>query len=135
MISHKAIRQGIRQVLLAVNNSDLPDEDNIAWENQDFTPPEIIPWLRETMIPGTERQTATDTIQSVGIMQYDVFWPAGQGTEDAEQLADDIITAFAPHTQIGANALTFRSERLAAVADEKWYIIPIRLTWRAHSIG
>ena len=133
MIDHGEIRQSIRLILLAIDNEDLPS--NRSWENRNFKPPENDTWIRETMIPGEERQAASDTIRSVGIMQYDIFWPIGTGTENIEALVDDIKDAFKPVTALGLNSLIYRAERLAAIVDDKWYQIPIRLTWKAHSIG
>lgn len=135
MISHKEIRQGIRGILLSINDPNMPLAKNIAWENHSYKPVDGIPWIRETLLPGEERQAATDTIRSVGIMQYDLFWPANKGTEAAEDLVDTIKDAFKPITTIGVNSLVFRAERLSGTPDEKWYRIPIRLTWRAHAIG
>ena len=91
--------------------------------------------MRETLLPGSERQAATDTIRAVGIMQYDLFVPKGAGTEAAEALVDAIKDAFKPVTAIGAHSLVWRAERLSGRSDQKWFIIPIRLTYRAHAIG
>ena len=135
IIDHSEIRKGIRTVLLTVTNSDMPDDKDIAWENRTYKPIIGTPWIRETMLPGLERQSASDTIESVGVMQYDVFWPAGTGTESIEKLVDDIKVVFKPTTAIGNNSLVFRAERLSAIIDDKWHQIPVRLTWRAHAIG
>ena len=134
IISYNDLRLGLREVLLSVSNSNMPASSNFAWENRKFTVPKYDQWIRETMIPGVERQVASDTLRSVGIMQYDIFWPAFQGTENAEELANQIIATFKPVTKIGPHALVYRAERLAAIVDEKWYQIPVRLTWRAHAI-
>lgn len=131
MIDHDAIRRGIRVVLSTVTG--LPTVR--SWENREFNPTPNTPWIRETLIPGTERQVATDVIESVGIAQYDLFWPAGTGTETPEQLADLIKDTFQPITTVAASTVVWRAERLAAIADAKWYQIPIRLTWRSHAVG
>ena len=131
MIDHKEIRQGFRAVLLTV--SDLPA--NRSWENREFTPPTGTEWIRETLLPSDESVSASDTITAIGTMQYDVFWPFGGGTEGAETLADAIKAAFEPNTTISTHAHVYRAERLAGRVDDNWYIIPVRLTYRAHAIG
>ena len=130
-IDHKVIRQGLRTILLTVPG--LPT--NKSWENREFTPPTNTAWIRETLLPSDEGVSASDTITAIGTMQYDVFWPFGGGTEDAETLADAIKNTFKPDTTITSNAYTYRAERLAGRVDENWYIIPVRLTYRAHAIG
>lgn len=136
MIKYSDIRKGIRAILLAVTNPNMPLPANIAWENRGYDPVVGTPWIRETLLPGEERQVASDTLRGVGIMQYDLFWPIGDGTETIEDLADDIKNAFKPVTVIGTHSLVFKAERLpGTVEDERWYKLPIRLTWRAHSIG
>ena len=130
MIDHKALRQGILTILLTV--SGLPSER--SWENREFTPP-TTEWIRETLLPSDESVSASDTITAVGTMQYDVFWTFGDGTEDAEDLADAIKEAFEPNTTISTHAYVYRAERLAGRVDDNWYIIPVRLTYRAHAIG
>lgn len=135
MISYSELRAGIRNVLLAVNSPNMPSSDNIAWENRAYKPKVDTPWIREKLLPGLERQVASQTLRGVGLMQLDLFWPAGKGTEDAEDLADDIKDAFPPVTTVGTHSLVYRAERLPAITDAEWHQIPIRLTWRVHSIG
>lgn len=131
MIDYPTIRLGMRAILLAVPT--IPTD--IAFENREFKPPVATsPYIREQLIPGAERHVATGTIMAVGIMQYDLFWPAGDGTEDPEALADAIRDAFRPVTTIDAHTTVYRVDRLSGVPDEKWYRIPIRLTYRSYSI-
>jgi hypothetical protein len=135
IIDETALRTSIRTRLLTVTNENMPGESDIAWENREYSPKIGVPWIRETMLPGTERQSASDTIESVGIMQYDFFWPANRGTTEIENLVVDIKTAFKPLTVLDSHSSIYRTERLPAIVDENWYQIPVRLTWRAHAIG
>jgi len=131
MIDYPSIRLGMRAILLAVPS--LPTD--IAFENREFDPPDAkTPYIRETLLPGEERHVASNSIMAVGIMQYDILWPAGDGTEDPEALADAIRDAFRPVTTIDAHTTVYRVDRLGGVPDEKWYRIPIRLTYRSYSI-
>lgn len=135
MIIYSNLRRGIRAALLAVTNPNMPTDSNIAWENRTYKPKADVPWMREKLLPGLERKVASDTLRGTGLMQYDLLWPAGKGTEDADDLADDIKDAFAPNTTVDTHGVVFRAERLPAITDAEWYQIPIRLTWRVNSIG
>jgi hypothetical protein len=130
IIRNSELRAGFRNILLGMNNPDLPAEENIAWQNRGYKPTPGTPWLRETLLPGAERLVANSLMQGVGIMQYDVLWPANQGTEEAEDLADDIKATFAPFTRVTSGAQSFRAEVLPAIQDEKWYQVPVRITYR-----
>ena len=111
-IDELSIRKNIRAVLLAVDNADMPSASSIAWENHEYRPVIGKPWIRETMIPGTERQSASDTLQSVGIMQYDFFWPANKGTTEIENLVIDVKAAFRPATVLDAHSLAEKIEQV-----------------------
>ena len=134
-INETELRNNIRTILLAVSNEDMPDSDNRAWENREFKPTIGVPWLRETTMPGNERQYASNTLEGVGFMQYEFFWPIHTGTKEIEALVVDVKAAFKPATVLDAHSLIYRAERLTAIVGDNWYQIPVRLTWRAHAIG
>lgn len=132
MIDDVAVRAALRAVLLTV--SGLPSA--IAWENRKFQPPNNAPWVRETYLPGIEFQSANDLVQGDALVQYDVIFPAGSGTETAEALANDIKAAFKPANAIGPDIGIVRSERdPGRTEDDIWYVIPVRITWRAFSFN
>jgi len=135
MIDYISIRQGIRALLSAVSDPNMPVEANIAWENRAYKPVSDTPYIRETMIPGTERKVASDEIEVVGITQFDLIWPLGSGTEDIDALGFAIQNAFKPETKITDHAAVYRTERLTSIQDPKWYMLPIRLTWRAFAFS
>ena len=131
MIDISAIRSGFRTILLGIVDPNMPSSDDIAFENRDYDPVVGTAYIRETLIPGVERKVAFAEIQAVGIMQYDLIWPAGKGTEDAEALADVIKNSYAPDTAISDHSVVYRAERFQAQSDKKWYVIPVRMTYRA----
>ena len=135
MIDYTAIRQGIRVILTSLPSPYMPSSNNMAWENRAYTPEPSTPWLRETLIPGSERKVATDEIQVVGITQLDLMWPLGKGTEEVEALGLAIQNAFKPETKVADHAVVYRTERLTGINDEKWYMVPVRLTWRAFAFS
>lgn len=129
MISYRAIRSALRAHLLL-----LPELPQAAWENREFKPRPNTSWLRETLLPADERQTASNTLQALGITQYDLFYPAESGTETAEDMADAIKHHFRPPQSVGGVVIE-RADRLPGRVDGAWYMVPIRIHWRAHSVG
>ena len=133
-IDTKKIRQVIRTQLLTVTT--LPPATNRAWENRDFKiPSDQSIWIRETLLPITERKIASDQIEFTGFMQYDIFSPTGKGTEDAEALADAIKEKFSPnHLQGQSITVTIdRAERLLTVPEKAWNMIPVRVLFRSYA--
>ena len=132
-IDHKALRLALRAILLTV--SGLPSAR--AWEARTFEPPNPpAPWLRETLIPGSERLIATNNIMELGIYQLDLYHPeTDEGTETVEALADAVKTAFRPTTNISTFGVVERAERLGGRRDHPWYIIPVRISYRAHGVN
>lgn len=128
MIDTVALRNALRVILVGV--SGLPVAR--SWENRQFTPPDPpADWVRETLMPAIERQASDGNVEAIGVVQYDLFTPAGKGTEAIEALADTIKTVFKPRTVPAPNIIIDRSERGTAQQEPLWYQIPVRITYRA----
>lgn len=130
MIEHRQIRATLRAQLLTVPG--LPAAK--SWENRGFQPPSGADWVRETYLPGGEWQSASDALTCVGLVQYDLFTPADSGTEAIEDLADAIKSAFRPPQSLSGVVIE-RAERLPGRVDGPWYMVPVRIGWRAHAVG
>ncbi len=132
MITYAAIRQAFRTRLLTVPGLPLAR----AWENRAFAPPSPpANWVRETLLPVSERRSAANVVEAVGLMQYDFFTPAAQGTEALETLVDAVRLVFKPTTGLTADLLVDRAERGTATQEPDWFHIPVRLRWRAYSVN
>lgn len=131
MIDYSTIRKSMRAVLLAVPG--IPTTR--SWENQTFTPPNPpVRWLRETLLPASERLIAENLIEARGIMQYSLFTPAREGTEATEDIAKAIRAAFKPTTPVPAATLIVdRAECGTGMQEPDWYHVPVRITWRAYA--
>lgn len=131
MIDYRAVRQGLRAILLAVPG--LPTAR--AWENRAFTPPNPPErWVRETLLFSSERLMATNTLEASGVMQYSLFEPAGVGTESVEDFGRTVRAAFKPTTTVPAVGLIVdRAECITGMQEPQWYHVPIRITWRAYA--
>lgn len=138
MISRRKIRRALRAVLLSGVPS-LPDDARLAWENVSFAPPNPPKlWVRENINWGEEVKSATALLELVGIVQYDVFDRVGNSTEDAEELAEEIGTAFEPGTIVnhgGVHCTVVRADTNkgmeSSVGEQTWYQVPVVVAFRA----
>ena len=96
----------------------------------------VDPWYRVTSLPGYPTRPgigAEGNQRYVGVIQVDVFWPKSQGDGYAKEQAD----AIADHFKVGtvlAGAVVTNSARLAASgAEDRWYMVPVHITYRADS--
>lgn len=130
-IAHLAIRQALRARLLTVGG--LPTIR--AWENQAFTPPEPpAAWIRETLMPATNRLFATNLRQATGIAQYDLFYPVGTRVEAIEPIVDAIQLAFNQDISLGSSptiVVVEHAERGRGDTEEVYYRVPVFVSWRA----
>lgn len=127
MISHKNVRLALRNILLGV--AGLPAQQ--AWENRDFTTPEDSDWIRDTYLAGDDILRANNRLVSNGIYAVDIFTPRGNGTEEIEDLADDIKSAFKAGTQVAdPDIQIIRSNRGTGEPDGNWYKMPVRIAFR-----
>lgn len=107
--------------------------DMVAWENKAFSPTQGQPWIRETILPASEQQTANKELTGIGIIQYDYFAPIGSSVSAAKGRAKDIKDAFKAGAAIGELWIE-RSEILTGSKDQSdgaWYQIPIHIHYRA----
>lgn len=136
MIKNWDIQKELRTKLVAVTG--IPDADNRAWENQNFTPNidgdgNPVPYIREVMMPADEALSANDEVEQVGIAQYDYFVPVGHSVKDAKNVADAVKHAFKPTTVLGGLVRIDRSVVLAGRPDHPWYQIPIQISYTVYS--
>lgn len=153
MLDHEGIRKTFRQILLGVDNPLMVVAGRIAWENAKFSPPDPALddpkgclWLRETYLIVTEKQPAYGYLELTAIMQYDVFGPAGGGTEKPARLAKIIGDTFGPGTGLVAIGPSGEPVQISLIRAEPgngnesaygghvWYMIPVRITFRAYGL-
>lgn len=147
-INVSSIRLAFRRVLLAIDPETVTEEI-VAFENRAFVPPEgpDALWIREILIPAQETPAANDTLEFIGIMQYDVCSVPGNGTEQVEALAKKIKDAFIPQTsfrdaELDVEIALDRSEVSAGrdvsfVEDDrhKWWVAPVSVTFRCYKVN
>lgn len=124
------IRAAIRTRVLTVGS--LPADKK--WENKKFQPPANTEWLRETFMITSQRHTATGTIETLGIAQYDLLYPSDTGTNTADTVADALVAAFPPGTSLSGIQI-YRAERGTAREESHWFMTPVSIYWRAFTIS
>lgn len=134
MIRHKDVRLNLRNQMLD-NVGGLPASR--SWENVDFTPPagdentDPSDWIRETYLAGDDRLRGINKLQSDGVYAIDLFTPRDNGTNEIEDLADDIKTAMKAGTSLANPSVQIvRASRGQGRPDGDWYMIPVRIAFR-----
>lgn len=131
----RVIRQVLREKLLTVPG--VPPTDRFKAENRRFDPPNPPDlWMRETLMVSSEFLVANKCIEIVGRMQYDIFVPAGSGTEAAETLAKEIKDTFQPAQSINSQGVSLEVDQVSssgAIQDPVWYMIPVSIRWRTYA--
>lgn len=141
-VDEKAVRLALRSQLVLVPG--LPVEAKRAYENRAFKPPEVDPadvsaamWVRETMLPASELPITFGEVQGIGVVQYDVVYPRGEGTEVPEGLAKAIKDQFKPGNSIVNSGVTLwideSRKRPGREWDENWFFFPVEVVWRTYA--
>lgn len=134
MLDTSKIKRTFRTILL--DSGIIADEDTLSCDGREFKPPDSGAWFKETLIPIAERLPATNQIQYDGIIQYDVYVPAGTGSETLEGLALDIANLFKPaHSVHGElDAEVDRCERSAIhKVQDLWNVQSVSIRFRTYA--
>lgn len=143
MIDKTLIRKAFRQRLVAVPDlsGSLDVERQIAWENREFTPPNPPDvWLRENFNWGQETLIATNLLEQITIVQFDVMDVIGKGNKRCEQLSKAIGDWFKPGTPlVGGGRVQIAIQRTwtekgmeSSIGEQVWYQLPVRVLFRAY---
>lgn len=130
-------RAALRQRLLTVPG--LPA--GRQWENEGYDPVPGTPWLREQLMPAGSvpasfggKGIGDGLIRDDGLWQITLFYPAGQGTKEAELMAKAVCSAFRPGlsgviSYDGQNVICSRAEKAKAIQEPDWYGIPVTIRY------
>jgi hypothetical protein len=113
----------------------------IAYENQNHQPTLETPYVQPTLLPLPTEYGISKLNKHVGIFQVSLFYPAGDGTGDAGDVADAIINHFKSGTVLTEGSINIRirgASRESAFFDESdqpvWYILPVSVDYFAYII-
>ena len=131
------MEEAIKQRLFAqLVGQSLP----IAWPNVDFIPPEDQKWLKVDYIPNRVDRLfvgSTEPHQYLGLLQVSVCWPLGAGTDDAGQVAQEIVDLFPVDLKLGTTdpivRIYERSSVAAVIIGETSIFIPVRVKWETYA--
>lgn len=131
-----AIRKLFRSVVLAITDLTLDEKTQFQSEGKKFEPPEKKIWIRETLLPVTERLSSNTMVEFIAIIQYDVFSYSALGVEEIESAALKVAKALAAgqnftSTEVGVSI--DRCERDRIQQDGTRQFIPIRVTFRNYT--
>lgn len=117
--------------------SDLSGLPVVAWENVYTDPTGAGEWIR-VKVNNTETRLSVVGADGVrrfnGLLLVDCFVKQNNGTASADVLADKIVDAFPPGTQLVENGKIINirySERAGALTDNPWYFVPVTISWYA----
>lgn len=117
--------------------------EHVAWENRPLDPPSPNdtekPWSRVTFFPAETRQASVGDEglnEMGGIMLVNVFYPKGKSSGTPNQLADSLMSHFKRGTTTtavsGYQARVFNTWRDAALPDDTWFNVPVRVRFFQH---
>ncbi len=136
------LAQDIRGALhaQAITAAGFPASNQIAEEGMPFTPTPGTTWVRLTFRPVQQRPFALAGQGGVkghkGTYLVDVYAPAGNGTADAESLADAVRDVFLPATRLALDSehiIIDYAERAPALLGADWSTVPVTIGWRCFS--
>ena len=135
MIDWNKAKLAIRNRVLAVWPS-IPGQ----WDGQSFTPPDDKAlFFIEQLMPVAERCVATNMVEGIAIIQYEVSTDASNALFDAEALALKVADEFKPgsdFTYSGTSVTVDRCERSQTYkVEDKWWRLPIRIRIRTYVVN
>lgn len=115
----------------------------IAWENTVFRPVVGTPWLKPSLLIGSQRLVSYGKYgltRHSGIFQIDVVYPAAsetvQGAGNLNRRVDELAAWFKPPLSLFSGALTVTIEfaqSSRAIEQPDWYSVPLSIGWFAHT--
>jgi len=112
---------------------------DVAYPGKTYTPVAGTPFLRPWFLPARTISADLNTTNDyTGILQIDVFWPSGQGTWDAMDVAAALIAHFpSPSVLYGDAGFNVRLEDPGyvspALQEPGWLHIPVNVPYRVLS--
>lgn len=108
----------------------------IEWQNTEYEPTLGTPFIRVTIIPGSENNiglgSSTNLYRKVGVVFFSIFVPPNTGTRQAWNLADDLTAIFRGLEEEG---VIFREIETNEVGEENgWFQVNVSVAFQADDI-
>lgn len=146
MIEQKSLRLALRKPML--DTEGLLPSARLHFENRSFTPPTSgLVWGEERLSVLTSRLVSHEYFRVTGLYTWRLVSRINQGTETIEQLATDVVQAYAPPKTLtsddGQDVIVMRVEpgnltrdTLADRLDGHAVVVmPVTINWEAHVKG
>jgi len=133
MLNQKNIRQTIRKPFI---EGGVIGIECVAWENRKFNSDNREIWCRETLLPVGEERICQGVESYTGIYVIDVFVKSSSGTEQAEEMVNDIGELYnidnLPYIQgDGVRCVVDSVQSVKRQGSGKWEFIPIHINFTA----
>lgn len=115
----------------------LPSNHDIAWVNEEFTPPEADEWARVSFVPSqpfvfTLGDEGNDQVD--GFLQISLMFPQGLGTQVSYKRFDglrDVFYAGAKYTFESQDVVIRSCGMSQGRNDDGWYRVDVTVFWYA----
>lgn len=103
----------------------------IAYENVPFTKPDST-FVELYIIPATTVNPTVDAKRATqyGLIQFNIYCKAGEGTKKSEDLAQELIQLFPVVPKSGTVSIEQTGSIMAPLYDAQWRVLPVRFRYR-----
>ena len=103
----------------------------IAYENVPFTKPDST-FVELYIIPATTVNPTVDAKRATqyGVIQFNIYCKAGEGTKKSEDLAQELIQLFPVVPKSGTVSIEQTGSIMAPLYDAQWRVLPVRFRYR-----
>jgi hypothetical protein len=113
----------------------------VAWEGKRYTAKVGVPFIRESMRPSLSIPRALGrggTISHTMTLYLVLFYPIGEGTLAAEDMAGKIVAKFPPGLSLvysGSSGVITQSQRRAIITEPDWLSLPVEISITAYTVN
>ena len=129
-MTQRTLRKEIEDKVRAWANSQSP-AIKIAYENVPFEKTDDT-FIQLYIIPAASVNSTVDAkrVTLLGILQFNIFTKAGEGTKKSEDLAQALIDLFPVFPKIGTVSIESSGYIMSPLYDAQWRVTPVRFNYR-----
>lgn len=129
-MTQKTLRKEIEDKVRAWANSQSP-VIKIAYENVPFEKTDDT-FIQLYIIPAASVNSTVDAkrVTLLGILQFNIFTKAGEGTKKSEDLAQALIDLFPVFPKTGTVSIESSGYIMSPLYDAQWRVTPVRFNYR-----
>lgn len=129
-MTQRTLRKEIEDKVRAWANSQSP-VIKIAYENVPFEKTDDT-FIQLYIIPAASVNNTVDAkrVTLLGILQFNIFTKAGEGTKKSEDLAQALIDLFPVFPKTGTVSIESTGCIMSPLYDAQWRVTPVRFNYR-----